>query len=570
MRKEWAQYRRALGLARAYYPKAFTYFVIASALLLALALLNATVPVLLREATNRLAAGDATRIILITAAAYALCWTGAQVLEWIKNIISAAVLVRCDAAIYRAFFDHLLKVPQAELRRLDQGVLVADAQRSKGAFSSLTSTLFWIVLPTLIELLFVFAVLATFINVAFAAFFLAAIVALVGLSVLLSRKAKGIHQRIMESNNQVMSHFTERMRLVEEIKLNNAQPLERQRFGHKVGGFIDSVTVGNLRIGLLMLLQVTLVGALLLASTLYVVNEVAQGTYTVGDFVMINGYVMQLTMRLALLASVLIELRNHLVLLDRGFHYLDMEAEPQGHTIPDTDAEVLFELEGVTYRAEGRTILDKVDLQIHQGHTYAITGPSGAGKTTLLRLLVGLIQPEEGTVRAFGRDTKTLDRTALLDAVSVVTQHPLLIAGSVADNVRYGARKNLSDDELDSLLAQLGLDVHASGIPTMDRHVGFDAAAVSGGEKQRIAIARALARGTPTILLDEPTSALDVASEERTIDVLKARAKTLVLITHRPSVVAKADYVIHLDGGGTVRMRSSKPGESPIKETRGR
>ncbi|WP_312255639.1 ABC transporter ATP-binding protein [Stutzerimonas nitrititolerans] len=553
MRKEWAQYRRALGLARAYYPKAFTYFVIASALLLALALLNATVPVLLREATNRLAAGDATRIILITAAAYALCWTGAQVLEWTKNIISAAVLVRCDAAFYRAFFDHLLKVPQAELRRLDQGVLVADAQRSKGAFSALTSTLFWIVLPTLIELLFVFAVLATLINVAFAAFFLAAIVALVGLSVLLSRKAKGIHQRIMESNNQVMPHFTERMRLVEEIKLNSAQPLERQRFGHKVGGFIDSVTVGNLRIGLLMLLQVTLVGALLLASTLYVVNEVAQGTYTVGDFVMINGYVMQLTMRLALLASVLIELRNHLVLLDRGFHYLDMEAEPQGHTIPDTDAEVLFELEGVTYRAEGRTILDKVDLQIHQGHTYAITGPSGAGKTTLLRLLVGLIQPEAGTVRAFGTDTRTLDRTTLLDAVSVVTQHPLLIAGSVAENVRYGARENLTDDQLNDILTPLGL-THATDAATINRHVGFDAAAVSGGEKQRIAIARALARGTPTILLDEPTSALDGASEERTIDVLKARATTLVLITHRPSVITKADYVIHLYGDGSVRM----------------
>ncbi|PKG96386.1 ABC transporter ATP-binding protein [Pseudomonas sp. Choline-3u-10] len=552
------QYRRALTLARTYYPKAFTYFAIASAILLALALLNATVPVLLREATNRLAAGDAMSIILVTAAAYALCWTGAQVLEWTKNILSAAVLVRCDAAFYRAFFDHLLKVPQAELRKLDQGVLVADAQRSKGAFSALTSTLFWIVLPTLIELLFVFAVLATLISVAFAAFFIMAIVGLVGLSVLLSRKAKGIHQRIMESNNQVMSHFTERMRLVEEIKLNNAQTLEQQRFGTKVGGFIDSVTVGNLRIGLLMLLQVTLVGALLLASTLYVVGEVAKGTYTVGDYVMINGYVMQLTMRLALLASVLIELRNHLVLLDRGFHYLDLETEPQGLRTPDTDAEVLFELEGVTYRAEGRTILDKVDLQIRQGHTYAITGPSGAGKTTLLRLLVGLIQPEKGSVRAFGTDTRALDRTALLDAVSVVTQHPLLIAGSVAENVRYGAKGNLSDDQLNSLLGQLGLDAHASDTPTTDRHVGFDAAAVSGGEKQRIAIARALARGTPTILLDEPTSALDVESEERTIDVLKANARTLVMITHRPSVIAKADYVIHLRGDGTVRM-SGRP-----------
>lgn len=552
------QYLRALTLARTYYPKAFTYFAIASVLLLALALLNATVPVLLREATNRLASGDAMSIILVTAAAYALCWTGAQVLEWTKNILSAAVLVRCDAAFYRAFFDHLLKVPQAELRKLDQGVLVADAQRSKGAFSALTSTLFWIALPTLIELLFVFAVLATLINVAFAASFIMAIVGLVGLSVLLSRKAKGIHQRIMESNNQVMSHFTERMRLVEEIKLNNAQPLEQQRFGTKVGGFIDSVSVGNLRIGLLMLLQVTLVGALLLASTLYVVSEVAKGTYTVGDFVMINGYVMQLTMRLALLASVLIELRNHLVLLARGFHYLDMAPEPQGRQAPNMNQEVLFELKSVSYHAEGRSILNNVDLQIRQGHTYAITGPSGAGKTTLLRLLVGLIQPEEGTVRVFGADTRELDRTALLDVVSVVTQHPLLIAGSVADNVRYGAKRNLNDDQLDSLLGQLGLDAHAIDNSTLNKHVGFDAAAVSGGEKQRIAIARALARGTPTILLDEPTSALDVASEERTIDVLKANARTLVLITHRPSVIVKADYVIHLDGDGTVRIDSSQ------------
>ncbi|MCQ4243178.1 ABC transporter transmembrane domain-containing protein [Stutzerimonas stutzeri] len=225
MRAGWDQYRRALRLVRKYYPEAFTYFAIASAILLALALLNTTVPVLLREATNRLSAGEAMAVILGTAAAYALCWTGAQVLEWTKNIISAAVLVRCDAAFYRAFFDHLLKVPYTEFRTLDQGVLVADAQRSKGAFSALTSTLFWIVLPTLVELLFVFIVLANLINLVFAACFIVGIIALVGLSVRLSRKTRGIHQRIMESNNQVMSHFVERMRLVEEIKLNNAQPM---------------------------------------------------------------------------------------------------------------------------------------------------------------------------------------------------------------------------------------------------------------------------------------------------------------------------------------------------------
>jgi ATP-binding cassette subfamily B protein len=554
MKTELSQYRRALALTRTYYPKAISLFAIGTLILLALALLNATVPVLLRDATNRLSAGEVSGVVLATAAVYALCWTGAQVLEWTKNIISAAVLVRCDAAFYRAFFDHLLKVPYADFRAIDQGVLVADAQRSKSAFSALTGTLFWIVLPTVVELLFVFAVLAKLINPLFAVSFISAIIILVGLSVLLSRKAKGIHQRIIESNNGVMSHFVERMRLVEEIKLNNAQPQEQLGFGRKVRTFIDSVTVGNLRIGLLMLLQVALVGALLLASTLYVVGEVISGSYTVGDFVMINGYVIQLTFQLALLASVLIEVRNHFVQLDRGFGYLDMAAERTGELLPDTDQDILFELRDLSYRTEDRVVLRDINLTIRQGHTYVVTGPSGAGKTTLLRLMCGLIQPEHGTVRAFGVDVNALDSRALLDAVSVVTQHPLLVSGSVAANIRYGAKQDLTEPELDQILTDLGLDAYVTGRNMAGKHVGFEATAVSGGEKQRIAIARALARGTPTILLDEPTSALDAASEEQTIEMLKKRVRTLILITHRPSVVAKADYVIHLNGDGSACM----------------
>jgi len=178
-----------------------------------------------------------------------------------------------------------------------------------------------------------------------------------------------------------------------------------------------------------------------------------------------------------------------------------------------------------------------------------VTGPSGAGKTTLLRLMCGLIQPEQGSVKAFGVEINALDSRALLDAVSVVTQHPLLVSGSVAANIRYGAKQDLTEPELDQILTDLGLDAYAAG-----KNIGFEATAVSGGEKQRIAIARALARSTPTILLDEPTSALDAASEEQTIEMLKKRARTLILITHRPSVVAKADYVIHLNGDGSVLM----------------
>ncbi|MEH6500529.1 MAG: ABC transporter ATP-binding protein [Pseudoalteromonas distincta] len=555
MLSEWQKYRKALQLTKSYYPKVLSYFIAVGLILLVLALGNAFVPVLLREATNALADdGAPLAIVLGTAAAYVFCWTGAQIVEWIKNIASAAILVRCDAAFYRGFYEHLLKQPFEDFKKLDQGTLTADVQRSRGGFSALTSTVFWILIPTALELLFVFSVLANLINTMFAFMFISGICGLVGISVILSRKAKGIHQNIVESNNVVMSHFVERMRFAEEIKLNNAYDRERQVFGEKVQYFIDKVTVGNFRIGVLMLLQVLLVGMLLMASTLYVVQEVAAGRYSVGDFVMINGYVIQLTFRLALLASVLIELRNHFVLLDRAFHYLDMPSEPNGCHAPEANREVIFELSDVSYAVEDRMVLRDITLHLMQGYTYAITGPSGAGKTTLFRLLCGLIRPNKGVVSAFGVDFNQMDRKAFFDRVAVVTQNPILIVGSVADNVQYNSDGTLSPKLMKEILVELGLDAHSSSSALAEKGVGYDAASVSGGEKQRIAIARALARRKETVLLDEPTSALDNATEGMAMDMLKNRTRTLIMVTHRAPLIAKADFMIHLPGDGSVSI----------------
>ena len=555
MRKEWKQYRRALQLTKYYHPKILSYFIGVTFVLLVLAMINSSVPVLLRETANKLADKNIVMaVILGTAAAYVICWTLAQALEWIKNIASAAILVRCDAAFYRGLYDHLLKLPFVEFKKLDQGVVVADIQRSHSGFSALTHTLFWILAPTVIELLFVFGILANFINPIFAFFFIASIAVLVSISVLLSRKAKGIHQSIMESNNGVMSHFSERMKFAEEVKLNNAYSLESKGFADKVEHFIDRVTVGNFRIGVLMLLQVLLVGSLLMVSTLYVVKEVALGQYLVGDFVMINGYVMQLTLRLALLASVLIELRNHIVLLNRAFYYLNMPTEPHGYCIPDANEETAFELSFVSHKIEARTVFKGVNLSIKQGKTYVITGPSGSGKTTLLRMLCGLIHPDKGNIYAFGVDFKRIDRQVFFDRVAVVTQNPLLVAGSIADNVQYNADATLSQDEMNRIFTGLGLDVYSNSSVVANRCVGFDAAAVSGGEKQRIAIARALARRKETIILDEPTSALDTKTEEMAVNMLKEKTRTLIMVTHRASLIAKADYRIHLSGDGFVSV----------------
>ena len=192
-------------------------------------------------------------------------------------------------------------------------------------------------------------------------------------------------------------------------------------------------------------------------------------------------------------------------------------------------------------------ILTGVSLRLAPGLRYAVIGPSGAGKSTLLRTIAGLLPPLAGTVHVDGRELATRDRSAWLDRIAVVPQRPHLFAGTVADNVRLGA-PDADDDAIRHALEQAGALDFVQELPAgLATELGDRAGRLSAGQRQRLAVARALLRKPSLLLLDEPTARLDGGHEEAVLAAL--RGPTVVLVTHRPRVVARVDAVLRVSGG---------------------
>ena len=235
---------------------------------------------------------------------------------------------------------------------------------------------------------------------------------------------------------------------------------------------------------------------------------------------------------------------------ERVFALLDTPVPTRG-TRPAPAGVPAVALRGVTVRYGGRTALDGVDLDLPPCSRTALVGPSGAGKTTAVRLLLGLAEPDAGTVLVGGVPLGELDPASWRSRVAHVPERPWLLPGSVADNVRLG-RPGASDAEVARALDRAGLAGLVRRLPRgADTPLGEDAARLSGGERVRLAIARAFVADAALLVLDEPTGQLDAATEQQVLAALDelARGRTLVTVTHRSAPLALHDRVVELDGG---------------------
>jgi thiol reductant ABC exporter CydD subunit len=235
---------------------------------------------------------------------------------------------------------------------------------------------------------------------------------------------------------------------------------------------------------------------------------------------------------------------------ERVFALLDAP-EPARGTAPVPDGVPHLRLRGVTVRHGDRTALDEVDLDLPPGSRTALVGPSGAGKTTAVRLLLGFTQPDEGAVLVDGVPLTALDPDAWRARVAHVPERPWLLPGSVADNVRLG-RPGATDAEVAEALRRAGLRDVVAGLPQgPDTPLGEDGARLSGGERVRLALARAFVKDAPVLVLDEPTGQLDAATEAGVLAALDdlARGRTVVTVTHRTAPLALHDRVVVLEDG---------------------
>jgi ATP-binding cassette subfamily B protein len=307
--------------------------------------------------------------------------------------------------------------------------------------------------------------------------------------------------------------------------------------------------------------QAFIIGVSLIVIMAMAVREVASGQMTLGDFTMVNAYLIQLFVPLNALGFVYREIRQSLVNVERLFALLGdkpaIEDAPDAKALIVSQGEVQFRDVHFSYRAE-RPILKGVNITIPAGHTVAVVGASGAGKSTLARLLFRFFDVDSGSISIDGQDLRHITQDSLRTAIGVVPQDTVLFNDTLYNNLAYG-RPSASAEDVQHAARQAHLDDFISSLPDgYDTKVGERGLKLSGGEKQRVAIARVLLKNPPLLILDEATSSLDSISEQAILDALNqvSHQRTTLVIAHRLSTVRDADTILVMEQGEIVESGS--------------
>ena len=302
------------------------------------------------------------------------------------------------------------------------------------------------------------------------------------------------------------------------------------------------------------IVNVTIIGVGLVAMVLLAADRVAAGTMTIGGFVLVNGYLMQLLRPLERLGMLYRSIKNELAHAEALVLLLDQIPEirdaPEAVAVPVTAGTVAFENVGFGYDA-ARTVLSDVSFTAGPGRTVALVGPTGAGKSTVAKLLFRFYDPTAGRIALDGVDLRHATQASARAVVGVVPQEPVLFNETVAFNIGFG-RPAASQTEIEAAAKVAEIHNFIAGLPDgYDTVVGERGLKLSGGEKQRVAIARMVLKAPRVVVLDEATSALDTATEARVQANLRARFpdRAMVIVAHRLSTVTHADEIVVLDGG---------------------
>ncbi len=524
---------------------------------------NVGVPLLLKNLvdTMNIKPGDTQALLVVPAAlllGYGLLRLSTSLFTELRELVFAKATEGASRKISLQVFRHLHALSLRFHLERQTGGMTRDIERGTRGVHSLISYSLYSIIPTLIEVGLVLSILAVKFDVWFAWITLAALACYITFTVTVTEWRSKFRKQMNELDSTAHSRAIDSLLNYETVKYFNNEDFETARYDENLERYRKAAIKSQRTLSMLNTGQQLIIAVGLVAMLWRATQGVVDGRMTLGDLVMVNAFMIQLYIPLGFLGVIYREIKQSLTDLDKMFTLMEKEreiADEPGAKPIQINASPAVRFENVSFAYDpARPILKDVSFEIPPGKTVAVVGSSGAGKSTLARLLFRFYDVQQGHITIAGQDIKHVTQASVRQAIGIVPQDTVLFNDTVEYNLAYG-QTGASREQVEEAAKSARIHDFITSTPLgYSTMVGERGLKLSGGEKQRVAIARTLLKNPPVVIFDEATSALDSANERAIQAELRAAAqnKTTLVIAHRLSTVVDAHEILVMEDGRIV------------------
>jgi len=513
-------------------------------------------PLAYKAAVDRMSspASELVTVTMALVAAFVAARFAGVLFDQTRNIVFEKVGQKATAQLARDVFARLHRLSLRFHLSRRTGEVTKVIERGTKSIDSMLYFLLFNIAPTIIELIVVGLVFYTFFGWELVAATAVTVVIYIAITRWITEWRVKLRIKMNDLDGLALSRAVDSLLNYETVKYFGAEDREQERYARSANAYANAAVKSENSLGMLNMVQSLITNLLMAGAMAWTVWGWSQGRLTVGDLVLVNTYLMQLFRPLDLLGWVYRTIRQGLVDMAAMFKLMDTNVEvedaPGAPALLVKRPTVVFDNVKFGYDRE-RTILHGLSFEVPAGAKLAIVGPSGAGKSTIARLMFRFYDPWEGRILIDGQDIAKVTQASLRAMIGIVPQDSVLFNDTVGYNIAYG-RDGASDEDVAQAAKDAAILPFIEKLPKgFDTEVGERGLKLSGGEKQRVAIARTLVKDPPILVLDEATSALDSRTEQDILATLHrvAKDRTSLSIAHRLSTIADADQILVLNEG---------------------